>query len=123
MEIAKVLVPVTGSGRDTALLLYAIAAARPFNAHVMAYFVRPDLAEALNTLKALQKAECSALGIPWSDDRLIAVDHRGHIVDGDQLIAVLALDRHARDGVGAAAHPGRSEAVIGYPVPLVTALV
>jgi nucleotide-binding universal stress UspA family protein len=47
MEIAKVLVPVTGSGRDTALLLYAIAAARPFNAHVMAYFVRPDLAEAL----------------------------------------------------------------------------
>jgi hypothetical protein len=37
----------------------------------------PDLAEALNTLKALQKAECSALGIPWSDDRLIAVDEAG----------------------------------------------
>ncbi len=47
MDIAKVLVPVTGGGRDTALLLYAIEAARPFNAHVMAYFVRPDLAEAL----------------------------------------------------------------------------
>lgn len=36
-----------------------------------------DLAEALNMLKALQKAECSALGIPWSDDRLIAVDEAG----------------------------------------------
>src|SRR5579871_5462066 len=47
MEIAKILVPVTGSGRDTSLLLYAIEAARPFNAHVLAYFVRPDLAEAL----------------------------------------------------------------------------
>ena len=47
MAIAKVLVPVTGGGRDSSLLLYAIEAARPFNAHVMAYFVRPDLAEAL----------------------------------------------------------------------------
>lgn len=47
MDIAKVLVPVTGGGRDASLLLYAIEAAKPFNAHVMAYFVRPDLAEAL----------------------------------------------------------------------------
>jgi len=47
MDIAKVLVPVTGTGRDTPLLLYAIETARPFHAHVMAYFVRPDLAEAL----------------------------------------------------------------------------
>ena len=47
MSIAKVLVPVTGGGRDTSLLLYAIEAARPFDAHVMALFVRPDLAEAL----------------------------------------------------------------------------
>jgi len=47
MSIAKVLVPVTGGGRDTSLLLYAIEAAKPFDAHVMAFFVRPDLAEAL----------------------------------------------------------------------------
>src|SRR5580693_3316273 len=47
MDIAKVLVPVTGGGRDASLLLYAIEAAKPFNAHVMAFFVRPDLAEAL----------------------------------------------------------------------------
>lgn len=47
MDIAKVLVPVTGTGRDAALLQYAFLAAQPFNAHVTAYFVRPDLAEAL----------------------------------------------------------------------------
>lgn len=47
MSIAKVLVPVTGGGRDTSLLQYAIEAAKPFDAHVMAFFVRPDLAEAL----------------------------------------------------------------------------
>ncbi|MRH91553.1 tyrosine-type recombinase/integrase [Nocardia sp. SYP-A9097] len=32
-----------------------------------------DLAAALRALKTRQKAECLALGIPWSDDRLIAV--------------------------------------------------
>lgn len=47
MSIAKVLVPVTGGGRDASLLQYAIEAAKPFDAHVMAFFVRPDLAEAL----------------------------------------------------------------------------
>jgi len=47
MGIAKVLAPVTGAPRDAGVLAAAIAAARPFAAHVMAYFVRPDLTEAL----------------------------------------------------------------------------
>jgi nucleotide-binding universal stress UspA family protein len=47
MGIAKILAPVTGAPRDADVLMAAIAAARPFNAHVMAYFVRPDLTEAL----------------------------------------------------------------------------
>jgi nucleotide-binding universal stress UspA family protein len=47
MPIAKILAPVTGGARDAAVLANAIEAARPFNAHVMAFFVRPDLAEAL----------------------------------------------------------------------------
>ncbi len=47
MPIAKILAPVTGGARDTAVLSHAIEAARPFSAHVMAFFVRPDLAEAL----------------------------------------------------------------------------
>ena len=47
MSIAKVLAPVTGGQRDAGVLANAIAAARPFNAHVMALFVRPDLGETL----------------------------------------------------------------------------
>jgi nucleotide-binding universal stress UspA family protein len=47
MPIAKILAPVTGGTRDAAVLANAIEAARPFNAHVVAFFVRPDLSEAL----------------------------------------------------------------------------
>jgi nucleotide-binding universal stress UspA family protein len=47
MSIAKVLAPVTGGQRDHGVLANAVAAALPFNAHVMAYFVRPDLGETL----------------------------------------------------------------------------
>jgi integrase len=36
-----------------------------------------DLAEALYTLKARQKQEAVALGIPWSDDRFVAVREDG----------------------------------------------
>jgi nucleotide-binding universal stress UspA family protein len=47
MAIAKILASVTGGIRDEAVLRHAIAAARPFNAHIVAIFVRPDLAEAI----------------------------------------------------------------------------
>lgn len=47
MVIAKILASVTGGARDESVLRHAIAAARPFNAHVVAIFVRPDLAEAI----------------------------------------------------------------------------
>jgi nucleotide-binding universal stress UspA family protein len=47
VSIAKILVPVTGGPRDEAVLANAVAAARPFNAHVVAFFVRPDLSETL----------------------------------------------------------------------------
>ena len=47
MTIAKILAAVTGGPRDAAVLGYAIEAARPFNAHVVALFVRPDLSEAI----------------------------------------------------------------------------
>lgn len=47
MPIAKILAPVTGGTRDAAVLANAVEAARPFNAHVVAFFVRPDLSEAL----------------------------------------------------------------------------
>ena len=42
MSFAKILAPLTGGPRDAAVLASAFAAARPFNAHVVALFVRPD---------------------------------------------------------------------------------
>lgn len=47
MALAKVLASVTGGARDEAVLRHAIALAKPFNAHVAAIFVRPDLGEAI----------------------------------------------------------------------------
>jgi len=47
VTIAKILAPVTGGQRDHAVLANAIAAAKPINAHVVAFFVRPDLSDTL----------------------------------------------------------------------------
>lgn len=42
MAIAKIIAPVTGNKRDAVVLGTALAAAKPFNAHVIALFVYPD---------------------------------------------------------------------------------
>jgi nucleotide-binding universal stress UspA family protein len=42
MSIARIIVPVTGTERDAAALAAAFAAAKPFNAHVLAMIVHPD---------------------------------------------------------------------------------
>jgi len=47
MTIARILAPLTGGTRDATVLASAFAAAKPFNAHVIALFVRPDPAEAM----------------------------------------------------------------------------
>ncbi len=47
MTIVKILAPLTGGPRDGAVLASAFAAAQPFNAHVAALFVRPDVTEAV----------------------------------------------------------------------------
>jgi nucleotide-binding universal stress UspA family protein len=47
MSILKIVVPVTGSKRDSVAFRTAIAAARPFNAHVVALFVHPDVRESI----------------------------------------------------------------------------
>lgn len=47
MTIVKILAPLTGGQRDGAVLATAFAAAKPFNAHVAALFVRPDPTEAV----------------------------------------------------------------------------
>jgi nucleotide-binding universal stress UspA family protein len=47
MSYKKFLAPLTGGARDASVLASAFAAARPFNGHVVALFVRPDPAEAM----------------------------------------------------------------------------
>jgi nucleotide-binding universal stress UspA family protein len=47
MAYKKILAPLTGGARDASVLASALAAARPFNAHVVALFIRPDPAEAM----------------------------------------------------------------------------
>ena len=47
MKPAKILAPLTGGTRDATVLASAFAAAKLFNAHVVALFVRPDPAEAM----------------------------------------------------------------------------
>jgi len=44
---AKILAPLTGGKRDATVLASAFAAAKLFDAHVIALFVRPDPAEAM----------------------------------------------------------------------------
>jgi nucleotide-binding universal stress UspA family protein len=45
MTFVKILAPLTGGARDSAVLASAFAASKPFNAHVAALFVRPDATE------------------------------------------------------------------------------
>jgi nucleotide-binding universal stress UspA family protein len=47
MSIVKILAPLTGGTRDAVVLASAFAAAKPFRAHVVALFVRPDATEAV----------------------------------------------------------------------------
>ncbi|MBU6443904.1 MAG: universal stress protein [Alphaproteobacteria bacterium] len=47
MSYAKILAPLTGGARDAIVLASAFAAAKPFHAHVVALFVRPDPSEAM----------------------------------------------------------------------------
>lgn len=47
MAYVKILAPLTGGPADATVLAGAFAAAAPFNAHVVALFVRPDPAEAM----------------------------------------------------------------------------
>lgn len=47
MSIVKILAPLTGGARDSVVLESAFAAGKPFAAHVVALFVRPDPVEAM----------------------------------------------------------------------------
>ena len=52
------------------------------------------------SLQAAVVAEGADVGLAFDGDadRVLAVDHTGALVDGDHLIAICALDLHARGG-------------------------
>ncbi len=88
-----------------AMSVVAPRAAQALGADVVVVHASPDGrnindgcgATAPSDLAAAVLAEGAALGLAFDGDgdRVIAVDHRGHVVDGDRLIALAALQLRA----------------------------
>jgi nucleotide-binding universal stress UspA family protein len=57
MSLGKILVPIDGSAQDEISLTTAVRAAKPFNAHVVAFFAYPDPAEAMPIIGVPLNAE------------------------------------------------------------------
>ncbi len=54
----------------------------------------------------------AGLAFDGDADRVIAVDERGSLVDGDQMLAIIALDLHERGEAGRRAAQGRGQGVL-----------
>jgi nucleotide-binding universal stress UspA family protein len=102
MPVGKILAVVTGGPRDSAVLCHAIEAARPFNAHVVAFFVRPDLTEAIAFFNDGVSGVVVDEVVKASRD---AADEAGRRIE--QAIASVC----SRSGVQIVAAPHRSNAV------------
>ena len=113
MPLAKILVSLDGSDRDTCALTTAVRAAKPFAAHVAALFAHADAAEGL-----------PSFGMPLPPDVM------GALIDGNiklsQAVAKQMQETIARvckdEGARAVSVPCRDERVtisfheaIGYP--------
>jgi phosphoglucosamine mutase len=61
-------------------------------------------------------ASAADLGLAWDGDadRLLAVDSRGEVVDGDQILAIVALDRQSRGALKGDAVVGTVMANLGF---------
>ena len=88
---AKILAPLTGGTRDATVLASAFAAAKPFGAHVVALFVRPDPAEAM---PFFGEGVSGAVAQEIIDAAREAADHAA-------AIAKASLDAAAKDSGGA----------------------
>ena len=93
MQIAKIIVPVTGGPRDAVALKTAIQAARPFNAHIDAIFAWPDPRDSI-----------PQVGVPLSGEAIES------IIAGQAQAASTAA-RAARDTLGGVAASGGVEIV------------
>jgi len=76
VSIAKILVPVDGTPRDREALDAAIAAAKPFCAHIEALFAHPNPAE-----------QMPVLGVPFTPDVM------GALVDANTALFTAARER------------------------------
>ena len=91
----------------------APAALRALGAHVTVLAAEPDGTNINDGCGSTHPEELQAavrargahagLALDGDADRVIAVDERGDLVDGDRILAVLALDRHARGALPGAA--------------------
>jgi nucleotide-binding universal stress UspA family protein len=89
MSIAKILVPVTGSPTDAVALSTAFVAAKPFGAHVAAWFVHPDPREVVSYVYS---------GVPVSPQLIQGIiDGQRKLADEAQAAAHSALVATAKD--------------------------
>lgn len=84
MSLGKILVALDGSDQDDVSLVTAIRAAKPFNAHVVAFFAHPDPAEAM-----------PIIGVPLNAEAMSAV------IDGNTRI-FRAKAKHIHDAMARA---------------------
>ena len=96
MTIGRILAPLKGTPQDDVVLATAFAAAKPFNAHVAAFFIHPD-----------PRLAVPFVGIPVSPE--VVQD----IVDASQAIAK-AADKRAHDALIAAAGAAQA-AIVAHP--------
>ena len=87
MAYVKILAPVIGAACDATILASAFAAAAPFKAHVMALFVRPDPAEAMQVIDG----ELAAYGAVLTDKPRLIVLNKIDLAD-PELVAGFAAE-------------------------------
>jgi nucleotide-binding universal stress UspA family protein len=102
MTIRKIVAPLTGGERDRIVLASAFAAAKPFQAHVVALFVRPDPAEAMPFFgEGVSSVVAQEI-----------VDVAREAADKAAAVAQASLqDAAIRDGVAVQESPKRTDAV------------
>ncbi|MGH9137515.1 MAG: phosphoglucosamine mutase [Acidimicrobiales bacterium] len=99
--LAVVLDCANGAASGWAPRLFQSLGARVYATHTEPDGTNINQACGATHLGDLQRAVIergAGLGVAFDGDadRCLAVDHRGEVVDGDQILAVLAIDRHDR---------------------------
>jgi len=104
MTIRKIIAPLTGGERDRVVLASAFAAAKPFGAHVVGLFVRPDPAEAMpffgEGVSAVVVQEIADVAREAADSAAALAHASLHTVAEAEDVLLVETPRHA-EGVSA----------------------